>query len=381
MQASQDRSPARHPRLPLWVLAIFVAALPFCSSTFCAAQGFLLADLPAGSPFSEARAASSENPVSPSPEAPTSPWSGSLAGSVLDGSGALVPGAAVSLRGEGAAGESRARADEAGRFRFANLPGGTYVLTATAPGFQGFTSSLVALNTGEARDALELTMAVSSNHVVLEVRASRHDLANDEVHAEERQRVLGLFPNFYTSFLWEAQPLDSRQKFSLALHATTDSMAFVTAGLVAGGEQMGKTFPAYGYGPEGFAKRYGAAYADGFIGKMVGSALLPSVFRQDPRYFYLGNGTVRQRARHAILSAVIARGDNGRAEPNYSHILGNAATGAISTLYHPAADSAGRLALSNGLIGIVGSAVVNLSREFLLKPFTRGVPVYSKDLP
>ena len=354
--------------------AVIAALSLLCPERHLQAQTITLASFP-DAPRRHAEAA--ENATGTEAPAPEAPSLGSLSGSVVDGGGALVPGAAISLRGENQSGESQAKADEQGRFQFANLPSGSYVLTATAPGFQSFTSSLVALNPGEMRDALELTMAVSSNRVVVEVRVSRHDLAEDELRAEERQRVLGLFPNFYTSFLWDAQPLDTRQKFNLALHATTDSMALVTAGLVACGEQIQGTFPAYGSGAQGYAKRYGAAYADGFIGKMVGSALLPSVFRQDPRYFYMGKGTIHQRARHAILSAVLARGDNGRTEPNYSHILGNAATGAISTLYHPAADSAGKLALDNGLIGIVGSAAVNLTREFLLKPFTKGVPVYS----
>lgn len=341
------------------------------------AQGLLLASLPlptAASTHSAEHSGNSTVAVADADE------TGSLSGSVVDGSGALVPGAVVALKADHDADEHKIEADSGGKFHFANLPSGNYQLTATAPGFQSFTSSLVALNPGETRDSLELSLAISANHVVVEVRVSRRDLANDEVRAAEQQRVLGLFPNFYTSFVPNAAPLDAQQKFSLALHATTDRMALVTAGLVAGGEQVQNTFPEYGSGASGYAKRYGAAYADGFIGKMLGSALLPSVFHQDPRYFYMGHGTVRQRARHAILSAVIARGDNGRMEPNYSHVLGNAAAGAVSTLYHPATDSAGKLALDNGLIGILGSAAVNLTREFLLKPFTRGIPVYTNSV-
>jgi hypothetical protein len=95
----------------------------------------------------------------------------------------------------------------------------------------------------------------------------------------------------------------------------------------------------------------------------------------------MGTGTIAQRSRHAVLSSIVARHDNGRLEPNYSHVLGNAAAGAISTLYHPASNSAGKLALDNALIGIGAGAFVNLTREFLFRPFTKGIPVYGKGKP
>ena len=55
----------------------------------------------------------------------------------------------------------------------------------------------------------------------------------------------------------------------------------------------------------------------------MGGAVLPSLFRQDPRYFYKGSGTRASRFWYAVSRTVITRGDNGRAEPNYSTILGD----------------------------------------------------------
>ncbi len=84
--------------------------------------------------------------------------------------------------------------------------------------------------------------------------------------------------------IWDAAPLTSKLKFNLALRSSTDPVAFLLAGGVAGVEQAHNTFPGYGSGPGGYAKRYGAAYADNVIGRMIGSAILPSLFHQDPRY-------------------------------------------------------------------------------------------------
>jgi hypothetical protein len=155
----------------------------------------------------------------------------------------------------------------------------------------------------------------------------------------------------------------------------------VGTGIVAGAEQAKNIFPGYGQGAQGYAKRYGAAYADDVLGRVIGSAVLPSLFHQDPRYFYKGSGSVRSRISYAISRAVITRGDNGHVQPNYSHVLGSFAAGGISNLYHPAGDRGVSLTLSNGLIETAGSAVDNLLREFLLRKITRNVPDQDQGKP
>lgn len=108
---------------------------------------------------------------------------------------------------------------------------------------------------------------------------------------------------------------------------------------------------------------------------MIGSALLPSLFRQDPRYFYKGTGTIRSRALYAIKSAFICRGDNGKPEFDFSHIGGDFAAGSMSNLYYPEPNEGATLILTNGLIEIAGMAGTNLIREFVLRGITSHVPV------
>ena len=303
-----------------------------------------------------------------------------LAGVITDPSGAVVPGATVVLQGIESGLVWSTVSGQQGGFEFAGLLRGNYKISVKAAGFQGAVAS-AELTAGERRELEPIVVALPAGHADAYVTADQRDLAGDELHAAEGQRIAG-FPDFYTSFVWNAAPLDARQKLSLGVRATTDRMAFVTAGLVASGEQIRGTFPGYGGGVGGFGKRYGAAYADGFTGKFVGGALLPSIFRQDPRYFYMGpSGTLKQRVWHAVASAFVTRGDNGRTEPNYSHILGNASSGALSSLYHPAADSAGKLALDNALLGSLGEAGVNVVRELFLKRFVRGGDVDVKGMP
>jgi hypothetical protein len=120
---------------------------------------------------------------------------------------------------------------------------------------------------------------------------------------------------------------------------------------------------------QGYGKRFGAEYGETFVSTMIGGAILSSLFRQDPRYFYKGTGTVRARAEYAIASSVICKGDNMRWQFNYSGILGGLAAGGIANLYYPG-DHSARLTFENAGIGIGESAVQNLFQEFIVKKLT-----------
>jgi hypothetical protein len=82
------------------------------------------------------------------------------------------------------------------------------------------------------------------------------------------------------------------------------------------------------------AKRFGASYADTATSAFIGNAVLPSLLKQDPRYFYKGIGSTRSRILYAIANSVICKGNNQRWQPNYSAILGGLAAGGISNLYY-----------------------------------------------
>ena len=191
----------------------------------------------------------------------------------------------------------------------------------------------------------------------------------------------GVFPNFYSSYIWDAAPLSSAQKYQLAAHSLVDPFSFVGTGIFAAAEQWQNTFPGYGQGAKGYAKRYGAAYADEALSRMIGSAILPSLLHQDPRYFYRGTGTKKSRALYAISQAVICRGDNGKMQPNYSYVLGSFAAGGISNLYHPAGDRGLGLTISNGFLNVGAHAIDNLAREFLFRKLTPKVPDYAQGKP
>jgi hypothetical protein len=224
-----------------------------------------------------------------------------------------------------------------------------------------------------------LPMAATATEV--RVSGDREELAEEQVHLALEQRVLGILPNFYSTYDWNAPPMESKQKFELAFRAVTDPMAFVGAGALASFQQGTNSYAGYGQGVKGYSKRFGAAYANDVSGRMLSSAVFPALFHQDPRYFYMGSGSFIHRASYAIAGAVICRGDNGRWQPNYSHVFGSFGAGALSNLYYPPGDRGVSLTLVNGLIEVAGHAGNNLLREFVLKGLTSKVPDYANGKP
>lgn len=162
--------------------------------------------------------------------------------------------------------------------------------------------------------------------------------AADELRVEEQQRILGVMPNFNTSNIQDAAPLSPEQKLQLAAKEAFDPFTFAVAGLDAGLSQAQNDFPEYHQGALGYAKRFGASYADSFDGTMIGNALFPILLKQDPRYFRKGTGSFGSRLWYSFMSTFKCKDDDGAWRPNYSNVLGNIAAGGLSNLYYPPSD-------------------------------------------
>jgi hypothetical protein len=145
--------------------------------------------------------------------------------------------------------------------------------------------------------------------------------------------------------------------------------AFVAA--VAGVQQSRNDYGGFGDGWSGYAKRYAAAYATVWTRSLITQVVLPSVFRQDPRYFYKGTGSTGARLGYAVSRSILRKGDNRHWQPNYSGILGSLSSGAVSNFYYPEEDRRGaRLMLQNTALGLVGGAVGHVAQEFLFGRIT-----------
>jgi hypothetical protein len=304
---------------------------------------------------------------------PVPAQSGTISGTVVDQSGAVIVGARVKLAARDQSPSQEALTGDDGQFSFANVAPGPFQLTITSPRFATHISSGI-LHSGETYLVPQIAMAVAAD-IEVQVGVSPAEVAEEQIKVEEKQRVLGFIPNFYVSYVPNAAPLNPKQKFKLAFKTTIDPITFLLVGAAAGVEQAQNHFRGYGQGAEGYGKRFGAGYADTVSSTFIGGAILPSLLKQDPRYFYKGTGSNRSRALYAIANSVICKGDNRRWQPNYSNILGNLAAGGISNLYYPAEDRNGAgLTFENAAIGIGATAIANLFQEFVVRKFTRKTP-------
>jgi hypothetical protein len=297
---------------------------------------------------------------------------GSIHGSIVDRTGAFIVGAQVKLTEDDPSQNQEVSSDDGGQFLFSNVTPGLFQLTITLTGFATQTLSGV-LSSGEVYTVPQTTLAIATASTEIRVVPTVVEVAEDEIKVEEKQRVLGVIPNFYVSYVSNAAPLTPKQKFELAWKTSVDPVTFGLNGAIAGIQQAQNEFSGYGQGAQGYAKRYGASYTNLVTETFIGGAILPSLFKQDPRYFYKGTGSTRSRILYAIANSVICKGDNKRWQANYSGIIGSLAAGAISNLYYPAQDRNGvSLTFENALIGIGESAAANILQEFVVRRLTPG---------
>jgi len=274
-----------------------------------------------------------------------------LSGTVLDTNRDVVQGATISLVGQSGSELRSAQSGSNGQFVFTGLPAGVYKIIVTQPGMNRFISTELSLHEGEFRMLPPTTLSVAGSITTVTVSGDKEKRAEEQVQIAVQQRVAGVIPNFYSTFDWNAPPMGAKQKFHLSFRSIIDPVSFLAVAAIAGAEQYNNVFPDYGGGWEGYGKRYGAALATHVSSDLLGKAVYPSIFHQDPRYFYKGKGSFRSRALYAISTTVIAKGDDGRWEPNYSSLLGNFSAAAISNLYVPASDrgfSPGRIQWTGG---------------------------------
>ena len=280
----------------------------------------------------------------------------------------MIAGAVVTLS-PAATFAGQTTTDRNGHFVLHNVPPGSFRLSVSLPGFTPATES-GTLQPGQTLDLPQIALSMAIVSISVDA-LTPEQAALEQLHTEEHQRLVGVLPNFFVSYDWTAPPLTAHQKYALATHNVLDPGNLALSATVAGIQQAADAFPGYNQGAAGYGKRFGADLANLVVGSYMGGAVLPSLFHQDPRFFYKGTGTRRQRFVYAISRAVITRGDNGHEQPNVSGILGDLSAAALSNIYYPASDRQGAtLFFENGILSIAGDAMNDLVQEFVFNHIT-----------
>jgi Carboxypeptidase regulatory-like domain len=299
---------------------------------------------------------------------------GSISGKIVDQSGANIAGAVVKLTREGQSSSLESTSNEDGLFAFTNIAPGPFQLAISSPGLAKQDVS-GTLQSGQAYVTPLIMLIITTQVTEVHVGLPPEELADVQIKEQEKQRVFGVVPNFYVSYESNAAPLTAKHKFQLAWKSATDPITLVGVGALAGIDQAADRWSAYGQGAQGYAKRYGASYANVFAATLIGGAVMPSVLKQDPRYFYKGSGSKRSRIFYALASSVKCKGDNGHWQPNYSNIIGSFAGAGLGALYLPANDRRGSgFVVSSALIRLGETSLAGVLQEFVFSKVTPNRP-------
>jgi hypothetical protein len=158
-----------------------------------------------------------------------------------------------------------------------------------------------------------------------------------EKNGGSNERILWIYPNFFSVDEDKYNgPITAKQKFLLVTRSSFDPGEFLWYGLLAGISQAENSEKAYGQGAEGYAKRYASQFGDGTIESYLVEFGFPVVFKQDPRYFRVGEGSFGYRTGRVLKRLVVTKGDNGRDQFNVSEVFGSG-TAAVASIYsyHP----------------------------------------------
>lgn len=293
---------------------------------------------------------------------------GNIVGTILDQGGSVAEGAVVHLTAAKSFSREVVTGDN-GQFSFSSVPPGPFKISVNAAGFgdRGFSGELAP---GQTYLVAPIVISIATVVTDVKVNVDPVEVATEEVHEEEHQRVLGILPNFYVTYHADAAPLTSKLKFRLAWKSSTDPVTIGGTAFLAGLQQAGDQYPEFGQGMEGYGKRLGAGYGDVLVSTFLSGAIFPSLLKQDPRYYFQGTGSTGSRLLHAISNSWACKGDNGRRQINYSNLLGIFGGAAVASYLYPTSNRA-TFTLSNGMIRLGESSLGGFVQEFVVPKLSK----------
>jgi len=94
---------------------------------------------------------------------------GALLGTVSDQSGAVVPGAKVTLQNQSSGDIREVASNEVGRFMFAGVQPGTYTIHITSPNFKTWKRTGFVMRAADTRDLSDIKLEIGSGNQVVTV--------------------------------------------------------------------------------------------------------------------------------------------------------------------------------------------------------------------
>jgi len=191
--------------------------------------------------------------------------------------------------------------------------------------------------------------------------ASKPEPANPD----DKNRIFGVLPNYNTvEGEKEVEPITSGKSFKIAAQSSFDPMVWPLFSVIAGVSQVQNEPASYGQTWSGYAKRYGLAFTDNTVCSLVTTGLLPSIFKQDPRYYQGRTTGIFNRMGYAASRSVVTKSRSGHPQFNISEIGGTLVVANVGNLYYPEDERTAVATLERWGMQTMWDTVANELKEF-----------------
>jgi hypothetical protein len=137
---------------------------------------------------------------------------GTILGTVHDASGAVIPGAAVTLLNTGTSAQREVTTDGSGNFVFSNIDVGTYSITIAAQGFEKFNQTDIGITARESRH-IEATLQLGAANQTVTVVAQQENVITTEVsnlaETKTTEELVNLPVAVYSRSTGSTSPIDT----------------------------------------------------------------------------------------------------------------------------------------------------------------------------
>jgi hypothetical protein len=182
---------------------------------------------------------------------------------------------------------------------------------------------------------------------------------------QQTSRILGILPNFRAvSANQHLPPQSVKEKFVTASEDSFDYSSLFIPLALAGYNELRTNTPEFGGGGVGYGRYLWHSAVDQTSENYFVEFIVPSITREDTRFYTLGSGGFWHRTGYALSRAVVTRSDAGKPTFNASEIIGAGAAAGISNLYYPSHERTVGNTVQNWGIDVAIDAASFVLKEF-----------------
>ena len=193
---------------------------------------------------------------------------------------------------------------------------------------------------------------------------SSSDVSSSSLSASNAVLPNPLLPSVTAPLSVAYTPLDLKDKYLYSVNQTFTFPKFAIMGIRAGLDHYKHTPNQWDTETSGYAMRFASHLGRSLVREQIAFGVR-AIDHEDPRYFRLGHGTIRERTKYAISRTFLARKDDGTWMPAYSRFIASYSMPFIASRWRPEPVRTLPMDLKAGTVGISLGMATNICQEFM----------------